>query len=169
MSDYRQGRDSHIVSLEDGKGYGWLLLFILLTYPFLVASERLHKYALFIDDHTSLAIGVFIGLSVLITYSLYRERRVRYKVAGILGVIVSFLPIVLAQVLFVVPYILSSDRANETTFQYAVGTTFTWFMTSFFTLGSSFFVNQISLQLTNGIKHLLIAFAYLAIALLFIL
>ena len=75
--------------------------------------------------------------------------------------VVSLLPIAMAQACYAIPYILSHDGA--------IGVTFEWLIVIFFTVGISFFVIQISLLFRNGIKHLMVAAVYLIIALVVVL
>lgn len=83
------------------------------------------------------------------------------RTPAFVAVVVSLLPIAIAQACYAIPYILSHDGA--------IGVAFEWMIVTFITVGISFFMIQISLLFKNGIKHLMVAAVYLFIALIFIL
>ena len=91
---------------------------------------------------------------------LYKRKATNRKL-GIVAVVVSLLPIAIAQACYAIPYILSHDGA--------IGVAFEWMIVTFITVGISFFVIQISLLFRDGVKHLMVAVVYLFIALIFIL
>lgn len=60
---------------------------------------------------------VFLGLSVVLGDLLYRKKKAVNKKLGIVAVVISLLPIAMAQAFYVIPYILSHDGAIGVTFE----------------------------------------------------
>ena len=117
--------------------------------------------AVFVSEHALLSWGAFLGFSALLGKLLYRKKEAENAKVGILAVIVSLLPIAIAQAFYAIPYILSHNGT--------VGITFEWLIVTIFTVGISFFVIQISLLFQNAVKHLTIASVYLLISVIIIL
>lgn len=156
---YDQDEDKLYVIEDDG--FGWFVLFLVLATPFFIIAVWLRQYALFASEHPLLLWGVFLGLSWLLGRRLYRKKDVQSDKIGIVAVMVSVLPIAIGQAFYAIPYILSHEGA--------VGVAFEWMIVTFFTVGISVFVIQISLLFRDGIKHLMVAAVYLVIALFIIL
>lgn len=161
MANYFYDRDTDTLYVSQGDGFGWFALLFVLATPFFIIAAWLRQYALFATEHVLLSWVVFLGLSVVLGNLLYRKRRAANRKLGIVAVVVSLLPIAIAQACYAIPYILSHDGA--------IGVAFEWMIVTFITVGISFFVIQISLLFKNGIKHLMVAAVYLFIALIFIL
>lgn len=161
MANYFYDRDTDTLYVSRGDGFGWFALLFVLATPFFIIAVWLRQYALFATEHALLSWAVFLGLSVVLGNLLYRKRKATNRKLGIVAVVVSLLPIAIAQACYAIPYILSHDGA--------IGVAFEWMIVTFITVGISFFVIQISLLFKNGIKHLMVAAVYLFIALIFIL
>ena len=161
MANYFYDRDTDTLYVSQGDGFGWLALLFVLATPFFIIAVWLRQYALFVSEHVLLSWAAFLGLSVVLGNLLYRKKKAENKRIGIIAVVVSLLPIAIAQACYAIPYILSHDGA--------MGVTFEWLIVTFFTVGISFFVIQISLLFKNGMKHLMVAAVYLIVALIVIL
>lgn len=161
MANYFYDRDTDTLYVSRGDGFGWFALLLVLAIPFFIIAAWLRQYALFASEHALLTWVVFLGLSVVLGDLLYRRKKAENKKLGIVAVAVSLLPIAMAQAFYAIPYILSHEGA--------LGVTFEWLIVTFFTVGISFFVIQISLLFKNGVKHLVVATVYLLIALIVIL
>ena len=160
MANYFYDRDTDTLYVSRGDGFGWFALLFVLATPFFIIAVWLRQYALFASEHALLSWVVFFGLSVVLGDLLYKRKATNRKL-GIVAVVVSLLPIAIAQACYAIPYILSHDGA--------IGVAFEWMIVTFITVGISFFVIQISLLFKNGIKHLMVAAVYLFIVLIFIL
>lgn len=161
MANYFYDRDTDTLYVSRGDGFGWFALLFVLATPFFIIAVWLRQYALFTSAHALLSWIIFLGLSVLLGDLLYRKKKASNKKLGIVAVVVSLLPIAMAQAFYAIPYILAHDGA--------IGVAFEWLIVTFFTVGISFFVIQISLLFMNGVKHLMVAATYLIIALFVIL
>lgn len=161
MANYYYDRDTDTYYKTSGDGFGWFAFFLILATPFFIIAVWLRQYALFVSDHSVLSSLAFLGFSVFLGTLLYRKKKVKHRLIGVIAVVISLLPIGLAQVLYAIPYILSHDSA--------VGVTFEWMVVTFFTVGIAFFTNQICTLFRNGLKHLLVATVYLIIVLFVIL
>lgn len=117
MANYYYDRDTDTYYRTDNDGFGWFAFFIILATPFFIISVWLRQYASFVSKHPFIATIIFVAISILLGYLLYRKRKAVHKGVGILGVITSLLPVGLAQILYAVPYILSSDSAIGTTLE----------------------------------------------------
>lgn len=158
MANYFYDRDADTLYVSRGDGFGWFALLFVLATPFFIIAVWLRQYALFASEHALLSWIIFLGLSVLLGDLLYRKTKASNKKLGIVAVVAFLLPIAIAQACYAIPYILSHDGA--------IGVTFEWLIVTFFTVGISLFVIQISLLFKNGIKHLMVAAVYLLIALI---
>ena len=160
MANYFYDEDTDTVYVSEGDGFGWLGLLFVLATPFFIIAVWLRQYASFASEHALLSWGVFLSLSTALGALLYKKRNATHRILGIVAVVVTLLPVALAQAFYAIPYILSHNGA--------IGVTFEWSIVTFFTVGISFFVTQISLLFKNGVKHLIIATVYLLIALIII-
>ena len=142
MANYFYDQDTDTLYVSHGDGFGWLALLFFLATPFFIISVWLRQYAVFASEHALLSWGAFLGFSALLGKLLYRKKEAENAKVGILAVIVSLLPIAIAQAFYAIPYILSHNGT--------VGITFEWLIVTFFTVGISFFVIQISLLFQNN-------------------
>ena len=161
MANYIYDQDTDTLYVSDGDGSAGFALFFLLALPFLMIAAWLRQYALFASEHPMLFWVVFLALSLLLGYLLYRKKRAAQKKLGITAVLVSLLPIAIAQMFYAIPYILSHNED--------IGVSFEWLIVTFFTVGFSFFVIQVGFLFKNGGKHLMLAAVYFFIALIVIL
>ena len=161
MANYFYDRDTDTLYVYRGDGFSWFALLFVLAAPIFIIAVWLRQYALLASEHAMLSWVVFLGLSVVLGDLLYRKKKAVNKKLGIVAVVVSLLPIAMAQAFYVIPYILSHDGA--------IGVTFECLIVTFFTVGISFFVIQISLLFKDGVKHLMVAVVYIFIALFVIL
>ncbi len=157
MANYFYNRGTDTLCVSRGDGFGWFALLFVLAMPFFIIAVWLRQYALFVSEHPLLSWVVFLVMSVVFGNMLYRKKNAENKKLGIVAVVVSLLPIAIAQAYYTIPYILSHEGA--------IWVTFEWLIVTFFTVGISSFVIQISLLFNNGIKHLIVAAVYLLISL----
>ena len=161
MAKFFYDGETDTLYVERGDGFGWLGLLFLLASPALIIAVWLEQYALFVSENILLSCSIFLALSILLGILVYRKKKVKRKLLGIAAVVVSLLPVAVAQIFYAIPYILAQEGL--------LGITFEWLVVTFFTVGISFFVIQISLLFRNGLKHLLLAGAYLIVTLIVIL
>ena len=161
MANYIYDRDTDTLYVSDGDGFGGVALLFLLALPFLMIAAWLRQYALFASEHPLLFWIVFLVLSLGLGHVLYRKKKAANKKLGIAAIIVSLLPIAMAQMFYTVPYVLSHDED--------IGVAFEWLIVTFFTVCFSFFVIQVGFLFKNGGKHLMLAAVYFFIALIIIL
>ena len=155
MAKYFYDRETDTVYFWRGDGSGWFALLLVLAVPFFIIASWLKQYATFVDAHLWLSAGIFLGLSVLMGSLAYRKRKAAHKRIGVLAVVVSVLPVGIAQGWHAIPYVIASGDA--------LGITFEWVVVTALTVGLSCFINQICFLLKNGWKHLWIAAVYLVI------
>ncbi len=161
MANYFYDRETDTLYVSENDGLGWFAFFVILSTPAFIIAVWLKQFATFASEHAFLSWIVFLGFSTVLGIILYRKKNAVKKNAGIVAVIVSLLPVALTQAFYAIPYILSHDGA--------LGITFEWLIVTFFTVGISFFVIQISLLFKSGFKHLAVATVYLLITLIIIL
>lgn len=161
MADYIYDRETDTLYVLDEDGMIWFRLFLILAIPFCVAACWLMEYAQFVSDHPGLYFAVFLGFSVLFGNWLYHKRSARHPKAGILAAALTLLPVWAGQMFHAVPYLLAKDSIFAGIFE--------WLVVTFFTVGISFLVLQLSLLFRDGRRHLGVAAGYLLVALCFIL
>lgn len=134
---------------------GWIILFAVIAIPFGIIAFFLQDFSLFVHDHMVLSCLIFLALSYLLGRFLYRTREALHPKAGSIAVLVSLLPCGLAQL-----SALSKFWENENLF----GALLNWLILTFLTVSVTVFVIQLSLLSKDGLKHLVIASCYLALA-----
>lgn len=135
-------------------GGGWIIGLFILVLPFAMVAFFIQDVSEFVHTHMVLSCLVFLALSYLFGYFLYRKRDALYPKVGYIAVLISILPCGLAQL-----SAFSSFWENENLFSNFLG----WLLLTFLSVSLTFFVIHISLLFNNGIKHLRLAIVYLAL------
>lgn len=158
MANYFYDKDTDTLYVSESDGFGWLGFLFVLATPFFIIAVWLRQYAVFVNDHTFLSALIYLLFGALLSFFLYRKRQIQHKLLGFVAVVMSLLPVYFAQTLYAIPYILTHDGPIEIAFE--------WMIVTFFTVGITFFLNQICLLFKNGLTHLIAAICYLVVTLI---
>ncbi len=130
-------------------------LFIIAA-PFVIIACILRKYAEFVSSHSTLSTVIFVILSLIIGVLVYSgQDDASFKPVGIAAVVVSLLPIGIAQTGYIIPYILSTESALDIFFE--------WLIITVITVLISIFINAMCMMSKNGIIHFIAAAVYFII------
>lgn len=158
MANFFYDKETDTLYVSEGDGFGWLAFLFVLATPFFIIAFWLHQYATFVSDHAFLSTIIYLLFGTFLSFFLYRRKRLQHRILGFVAVVVSLLPVYLAQILYAIPYILTHDGPIEIAFE--------WIVVTFFTIGITFFLNQICLLFRNGLTHLIASICYLVVTLL---
>lgn len=153
MANYFYDKETDTLYVSENDGFGWLGFLFVLAAPFIIIAVWLKQYATFVNSHSFLSCIVFLLFAAFVSLLHYRRRRTQHRLLGFIAVVVSLLPVYLAQTMYAIPYILSHDGPLEIAFE--------WMIVTFLTVGLTFFLNQICLLFKNGLTHLIAASLYL--------
>lgn len=135
-------------------GWGWLLLFILLMFPFLFLGALLTQITEEICAHPYISIGIYLLFSLMMSLIISRRQRGRFRILSIIATMSAFLPFALAQMLYTIPYIMQNTMLSSV---------FEWLIITALMIGLTCFILAICNVLQSRLAQLMIASVYLAL------
>lgn len=151
MLEHNEYRPEERVYVVDSSGWGWFALGFVLILPFVYFSSGLKAYAEKFASNPLIFILIFFILSIILAL-FYRHR------IGFITMLILLQPILVFQMLYVVPYIIMAEHVLDIIFE--------WFIVTGLTIAFTVFIAAMAQLIRSSFLRFIIVLIYFALALL---
>lgn len=137
----------------DSSGWGWCLLFVLASLPFLLLGALISSAATLFARYLWLILPVHLAFSALLGLWLY-PRGSRRRALGVAASVVDLMPLPVALALYMVPFALLSPGFSSA---------FDFVLLLGLGLGGEFFLCKLAQVMRSAAVHLVLSLVLLAL------
>ena len=143
----------------DNDGWGWFLIFIVVSIPFLIIGSLIANISTWVCNHPILSLSIYLILTLLIGIIFYARSSMRHRICGIIATFLTIAPLGMGVALYAMPYVMIEGSFSSI---------FDWVLVAAFLFGIMFFIFSICNLLKNGLIHLVIGLVFFILAYFFI-
>lgn len=149
----------YVVYEVDGSGWVWFALGIVALIPVVYMGFALHGAADFISTHPLLVIFGYILLTSGVGAAAYKRKTGLWNPIGMLATTLSFLPVLLTEMLVEVPGILRTGDSIGGMIELLIE----WIFLTLIVAGIGVFIHAVSMLSFSPIRHLIMGIVYCAV------
>lgn len=146
----------YVVSAD---GWGWFLLGVVALVPVMIMGLMLRGTAEFISSHPILIIIGYIILTAGFGAVVYKKKTGVWTPIGMLATTITFLPVLLAEMIIEVPEILKIGNSIGAMIEPVIQ----WVFVTLFVVGVGIFIHAINMLSPSPVRHLIFGFVYCVI------
>lgn len=152
------------IYVPDETGWGWFALLILGAVPFTIVGFMLQSAASFVSTHPIITILGCILFSLAVGAFSYHSRFHHADPIGIGATVISFLPALAVEMIFVVPSALGAEGSVFSFVELFVE----WFFLTLVFVGIGVFIHAINMLSYSPVRHIIHSSIYLVFSFLII-
>ncbi|MCC2168565.1 hypothetical protein [Gallintestinimicrobium propionicum] len=137
-------------------GWGWLGLAILALVPVVFMGFALQGMANFISSHPIWIIVGYILLTLGIDAISYKRKTGLWNVLGMVATSISFLPILLTEMLVEIPSIVRAGDSVGGMIELLIE----WIFITLMVVGIAVFVHAVNMLTISPVRHLIMGLVY---------
>ena len=137
-------------------GWGWLGLAILALVPVVFMGFALQGMANFISSHPIWIIVGYILLTLGIGAISYKRKTGLWNVLGMVATSISFLPILLTEMLVEIPSIVRAGDSVGGMIELLIE----WIFITLMVVGIAVFVHAVNMLTISPVRHLIMGLVY---------
>ena len=142
-------------------GWGWLGLAILALVPVVFMGFALQGMANFISSHPIWIIVGYILLTLGIGAISYKRKTGLWNVLGMVATSISFLPILLTEMLVEIPSIVRAGDSVGGMIELLIE----WIFITLMVVGIAVFVHAVNMLTISPVRHLIMGLVYCVVTL----
>lgn len=145
--------------IVDSDGWGWFFLFILLSIPFLAVGSVLVWARDIVCEHPLISAIVYFLICGIFGMAFYWNRSIKHRICGLLGSMLTLLPLGTAVAFYVIPYLQTGNLLSVT---------FDFILIAAIIVIITYFIFSICNLLRNGLIHLIVGTIFFSIVFLMV-
>lgn len=143
----------YVVSAD---GWGWFALGVVALVPVMIMGLMLRGTAEFISSHPILIIIGYIILTAGFGAVVYKKKTGGWTPIGMLATTITFLPILLTEMLIEVPEILKVGNSIGE----MLGLLIQWVFVTLLVVGVGIFIHAINMLSPSPVRHMIFGLVY---------
>ena len=140
----------------DSDGWGWFMLFVAATGPFILASMMLERYVAFVIEHPKLFCIMFLSLSLLLGVIISHSSLCN-RFLSVISVFLTMMPWAIVQIIYAIPYVQAQDGIFTLVVE--------WFLVTALVTVLTIILLSLIRVIQNGVARLTIGSTFLLVTL----